>query len=50
MLSAILIVMLTLLLIGTLPRWGCRRRGQGPSGAIGIVLVVIVIPALHHPM
>ena len=44
MLGAILIILLILLLIGALPRWGHSANwGYGPSGILGIILVVIVI-------
>ena len=42
--STILIVILILLLIGALPNWGYSRSwGWGPSGTLGVVLVVLVI-------
>lgn len=44
MLGTILIVLLVLLLIGALPRWGYSSGwGYGPSGILGLILVVIVI-------
>ena len=44
MLGTILIILLILLLIGALPRWGYSRGwGYGPSGILGIILVVIFI-------
>lgn len=44
MLTAVLIVVLILLLVGALPNWGWSRGwGPYPSGAIGLVLVVILI-------
>jgi hypothetical protein len=48
MLSTILIVILILLLLGALPRWGYHRRGYGPSGLLGLLLVIIIILALLH--
>jgi len=48
MLSTILIIILILLLVGALPRWGYHRRGYGPSGLIGVLLVVILILLLLH--
>ena len=43
-LGTILIVLLVLLLIGALPRWGYSSGwGYGPSGILGLILVVIVI-------
>ena len=36
-----LVIVLVLLLVGTLPTWGYSRGwGRGPSGALGLVLVV----------
>ncbi len=44
MLSTILIILLVLLLIGALPRWGHSANwGYGPSGLLGIILIVVVI-------
>jgi hypothetical protein len=44
MLGTILIVLLILLLIGALPRWGYSSGwGYGPSGLLGLILVVILI-------
>jgi len=48
MLSTILIIILILLLVGALPRWGYHRRGYGPSGLLGVLLVVILILLLLH--
>ena len=43
-LGTILIILLILLLIGALPRWGYRSGwGYGPSGILGLVLVVVLI-------
>ena len=45
--AAILIIVLILLLIGALPNWGYSRGfGYGPSGILGVVLVVIIILVL----
>jgi uncharacterized protein DUF3309 len=47
MLSTILIVLLILLLLGAIPSWPYSRGwGYGPSGILGIVLIVILILAL----
>lgn len=47
MLGTILIILLILLLIGALPRWGHSANwGYGPSGLLGLVLVIIVILVL----
>ena len=46
-LSTILIIILILILIGVVPTWGHSRGwGYGPSGIIGLILVVIIILAL----
>jgi uncharacterized protein DUF3309 len=47
MLSTVLLVVLILLLVGAIPSWPHSRGwGYGPSGILGIVLVVILILAL----
>lgn len=44
MLSTILLVILILLLIGALPGLGWNRDfGYGPSGALGLVVLIIVV-------
>ena len=43
-LSAILIIVLLLMLLGSIPTWPHSRSwGYGPSGLLGTVLVIIVI-------
>jgi hypothetical protein len=40
----ILVILLILMLIGALPRWGHSANwGYGPSGILGVILIVIVI-------
>ena len=40
----ILVIILILLLVGAVPRWGYSRGwGYGPSGLLGIILIVIII-------
>jgi hypothetical protein len=40
----ILVIILILLLVGALPRWGYSRGwGYGPSGLLGIILIVVLI-------
>jgi len=47
MLSTILLVILVLMLLGALPGWGHSRTwGYGPSGGIGLVLLVLVVLVL----
>ncbi len=44
MLGTILIILLILLLIGALPRWGHSSGwGYGPSGLLGIILIIVLI-------
>ncbi len=44
MLGTILLVLLVLLLIGALPRWGYSGNwGYFPSSGLGIVLVIVVV-------
>jgi hypothetical protein len=43
-LGTILVIILILLLIGALPRWGYSTGwGYGPSGILGLVLIIIII-------
>ncbi|HET7010042.1 MAG TPA: DUF3309 family protein [Anaerolineales bacterium] len=45
--STILLVILLLLLIGALPAWPYSRSwGYGPSGLLGVLLVVLVVAVL----
>jgi len=47
MLSTILIVVLILLLIGAIPRWGYNTSwGYGPGGIVGVLLIIVIILAL----
>ena len=51
MLSTLLIVILILALVGALPRWGYSRGwGYGPSGLVGIILIIILVLALTGRM
>jgi hypothetical protein len=44
MLGTVLLVILILLLIGALPRWGYSTGwGYYPSGGVGLVLLIIII-------
>lgn len=45
--STLLIIVLLILLIGATPAWPHSRRwGYGPSGVLGLVLVILLIMAL----
>jgi hypothetical protein len=47
MLGTILIVVLILMLVGALPRWGHSRNwGYAPSGGLGLVVLILVILAI----
>ena len=42
--GTILLVVLVLLLIGAFPSWGHSRGwGYGPSGFLGVALIVVVV-------
>ena len=44
MLATVLVVVLILMLVGALPRWSHSRSwGYGPSGGLGLVLVVLFV-------
>jgi hypothetical protein len=46
-LSTILLVILILALVGALPSWPHSRGwGYGPSGLVGVVLIVVLVLAL----
>ena len=47
MLGTILVILLILILIGAVPRWPYSAGwGYGPSGIVGLVLIVVLILAL----
>jgi hypothetical protein len=47
MLRTILLIVLILLLVGALPTWPYSSGwGYGPSGGLGLVLVVLIILAV----
>jgi len=44
MIGAVLLVVLILVLLGTLPTWRHSKSwGYGPSGGIGLVVLILVI-------
>jgi hypothetical protein len=47
MLEIVLVVVLILLLLGAVPRWPYSRGwGYGPSGLVGVILIIVLILAL----
>lgn len=43
-LGTILLIVLVLMLVGVLPTWPhARNWGYGPSGVVGIILVVLLV-------
>ena len=45
--STILIVLLILLLLGALPTWGHSRNwGFGPSGGLGLIVLILIVLVL----
>lgn len=43
-LSLILLVVLVLFLVGALPTWGHSRNwGYGPSGGLGLVVLIVIV-------
>jgi hypothetical protein len=46
-LSLIVLIVLALLLIGAIPTWPHSRSwGYVPSGALGVILIIVIILAL----
>jgi hypothetical protein len=44
MLLTILVVVLLLMMVGALPRWGHSRSwGYFPSGGLGLVVVIVIV-------
>lgn len=42
--TLIIIIILVLLLIGAVPTWGHSRNwGYGPSGILGVILIIVVV-------
>lgn len=43
-LGTLLAIILLLLLLGALPTWGHSREwGYGPSGGLGVLLVIVIV-------
>ena len=48
--STLLLIVILLLLVGALPRWPHSRSwGYGPSGLLGVLLIILLIMALTNP-
>ena len=46
-LGTVLLILLVLLLIGGLPTWGYAQSwGYGPSGALFVILIIVLVLAL----
>ncbi|MDD5542454.1 MAG: DUF3309 family protein [Acidobacteriia bacterium] len=44
MLATVLIVVVLLMLVGALPRWSHSRSwGYGPSGGLGLIVVILMV-------
>jgi len=51
MLGTILIILLILALVGGLPRWRYSTNwGYGPTGIVGVLLIVVLVLALSGRM
>lgn len=47
MLGTVLIIVLILMLIGAIPRWGYSTGwGYGPSGIVSLLLIVVIVLVL----
>jgi hypothetical protein len=44
--GTILLIILVLLLLGAVPTWGWHSAGWGPSGGVGLLLVIVLILVL----
>lgn len=45
--SLLVVILLVLLLVGALPSWGYSRGwGYGPSGVIGLLVIILIIALL----
>lgn len=44
MLGTVLLIILILILVGAIPNWGYSRGwGYGPSGIVGVLLIVVIV-------
>jgi hypothetical protein len=39
----LLLIILIVLLLGGLPTWGYHSYGYGPSGLVGVLLIVVIV-------
>jgi hypothetical protein len=47
MLGTVLVILLILMLVGAVPRWGYSTGwGYGPSGLVGVLLIIVLVLAL----
>jgi hypothetical protein len=45
--SLLILILLVLLLVGALPTWGYSSGwGYGPSGMLGLILIIVLVFAL----
>jgi Protein of unknown function (DUF3309) len=45
--SLLVLILLVLLLVGALPTWGYSSGwGYGPSGVLGLILIIVLVFAL----
>lgn len=43
-LGTIVLILVILMLVGALPRWGHSRSwGYGPSGGLGLILIIVLV-------
>ena len=41
--SLLLLIVLLIVVLGGLPKWGYHNYGYGPSGIGGIILIILII-------
>jgi hypothetical protein len=39
----VLLIILIVLLLGGLPTWGYHSYGYGPSGLVGVLLIILIV-------
>ncbi len=45
-LGIVVLIVLFVLVLGGLPRWGYHRYGYGPSALVGVVLLITLVLAV----